>query len=249
MPDTRRAPRARTQNASSVTATPDHVREDSSGKRAPTLLVAGFAFAMLVGQIAAKAVSRYWPLWLLVGLALVGGTIMRRAVAAGKREATGERDRLEAIAEAKRHRDLATLDKMSGQVFEGHVTALCLRDGLEVVRAGGGAGDLGADVIARAPDGRLIVIQCKRYKAEAAVSGPDMQRFLGTVRTVHNADVPVFVTTARRFTRQARQLAVSHDVILMDRNRLALWNGGSNLIPFLSMPPIGQGIERPAMTT
>lgn len=249
MPAPRRAPRARAHNAAPVTAMPDHAREEASGRRAPTLLIVGFVLAMLVGQIAANAVSRYWPLWLLLGLALVGGAIMRRAIIVGNREATGERDRLEAIAEAKRHRDLATLDKMSGQAFEGHVTGLCLRDGLEIVRDGGGAGDLGADVIARAPDGRLIVIQCKRYKAESAVSGPDMQRFLGTVRTVHNADVAVFVTTARRFTRQARQLAVSHDVILMDRNRLALWNSGSNLIPFLSMPPIGQGVYRPTTTT
>ena len=242
MPDTRRAPRPRTQNTHPATAIPAPPELHSGSGRTAVLLIAAFALAMLIGQIAAHAVSRYWPLWLLAGVVLAGGAILRRAVAAGRIEATGERDRLEAIAEVQRHRDVAALDKMTGPAFERHVAGLCLRDGLEIVRDGGGAGDLGADVIARAPDGRLIVIQCKRYKAENSVSGPDMQRFLGTVRTVHNADVPLFVTTARRFTRQARQLAVSHDVILIDRNRLALWNGGSNLVPFLSMPPIGRGI-------
>jgi restriction system protein len=226
------------------TAIPDDGPRRRSGVgRTPVVLISAFIVAMLAGQIAAHAVSRYWPLWLLTGLAIIGGTVLRRAAAAGRVEAAGERDRLEAIAEAQRHRDLAALDRMTGPAFEKHVANLCRRDGLEIVRDGGGAGDLGADVIARAPDGRLIVIQCKRYKAEAPVSGPEMQRFLGTVRTVHNADVPVFVTTARRFTRQARQLAVSHNVILMDRNRLALWNSGSNLVPFLSMPPIGEGIR------
>lgn len=242
MPDAQRTPRPRAQSTYPATAIPERPERQSGGGRTTVLLIVTFALAMLIGQIALNAVSRFWPLWLLAGVVIAGGAVLRRAVTAGRVESAGERDRLEAIAEAQRHRDLAALDKMTGAAFERHVASLCLRDGLELVRSGGGAGDLGADVIARAPDGRLIVIQCKRYKAENAVSGPDMQRFLGTVRTVHNADVPVFVTTARRFTRQARQLAVSHDVILMDRNRLALWNSGSNLVPFLSMPPIGQGI-------
>jgi restriction system protein len=121
------------------------------------------------------------------------------------------------------------------------------RDGLTIERAGGGAGDLGADVIATTPDERRIVIQCKRYQPHAAVSGPDMQRFLGTAHTVHHADTAVLVTIARRFTRQAQELAVSHRVILVNRDRLALWNSGTtNLTALLAMPPIGSGVKATA---
>lgn len=217
--------------------------DSSAGSAKPWwLLGAVILVAGLVGQIAVHAVSRFWPLWLLALAALPLGRILQRATAAGRIEASGERDRLEAVAEARRHQELTALDKMTGSMFERHVANLCVRDGLAVERGGGGAGDLGADVIARLPDGRLVVIQCKRYKPDTPVSGPDMQRFLGTVRTVHHADFPVFVTTSRRFTRQARELAVSHNVILMDRNRLGLWNSGAELLPFLSMPPIGRGV-------
>jgi restriction system protein len=152
----------------------------------------------------------------------------------GQREAAGERERRAGIAEADRHRQLASLDAMTGTDFERHVANLCLRDGLEIVQSGGGAGDLGADVIANLPDCRRVVIQCKRYKASGSVTGPEMQQFLGTVRAEHGADVALFVTTARRFTQQATDLAGRHQVYLIQRDRLAFWNNGTPLPSLLS---------------
>lgn len=66
----------------------------------------------------------------------------------------------------------------------------------------GGSGDLGADVIARAPDGRRIVLQAKRYRDGRSVGSQDVQRFGGTAHTIHGADVAAVVTTAHTFTRK-----------------------------------------------
>lgn len=209
----------------------------------PAAVVVAAAVILL---LTLHAVSALWPVWLVaVALVVLGGRLSTR-VREGRGAAAAEQVRREAIADAERHRELTALDTMTGTAFERHVANLCRRDGLTVERAGGGAGDLGADVIAATPDGRRIVIQCKRYQPQAAVSGPDMQRFLGTAHTVHSADVAVVVTTAQRFTRQAQELAVSRGVILVNRDRLALWNSGSSLIPFLDMPPIGSGVRTAA---
>jgi restriction system protein len=172
-----------------------------------------------------------------VGFAL--GVYVRIARAAGRREEALEKARLEELARAARDRSLQSLDSLNGTAFERFVAGLCARDGFKVVQSAGGPGDLGADVIAIAPDGRRIVIQCKRYKPGNAVPGPDMQKFLGTVRTVHHADVPVFVTTAWRFTRQSKELAAAHGVVLIHRDLLGHWNNGISLERFL--PAVGAG--------
>jgi restriction system protein len=191
---------------------------------------------LLALEVSMRALSRFWLLWLLlVVLAVLLGS-GRRLYQAGQREAAAEQDRLAEIEAARRSQTLESLDVMSGTAFERHVARLCLRDGFVLEQDGGGAGDLGADVIVRTPDGRRVVIQCKRYKPEHAVPGPDMQRFLGTVRNVHRADVAVFVTTAWKFTRQSRTLAENHDVVLIDRDRLGFWNTGMSLHRFLPHP-------------
>ena len=69
--------------------------------------------------------------------------------------------------------------------FEHALAALCRRDGGTEVRVVGEAGDLGADVIARAPDGRCIVLQAKRYRNTRSSGSQDVQRFGGTARTIH----------------------------------------------------------------
>ncbi len=186
--------------------------------------------AAIIGAVALSAVAPAlaW-LWWLVASSGVVWAVLSRPIARGRLAAAAERERLAGIAEAERHRLLSSLDTMNGPRFEWHVAQLCLRDGLHVVQAGGGRGDLGADVIANLPDGRRVVIQCKRYKPTGSVSGPEMQQFLGTVRAEHGADVALFVTTARRFTRQAQDLAGRHHVHLVHRDRLAFWNGGTPL--------------------
>jgi HJR/Mrr/RecB family endonuclease len=82
------------------------------------------------------------------------------------------------------------------------------------VRADGGAGDLGADVSGHTADGRRVVVQCKRYAADRAVTGPQMQTFIGMARLQHHADVVVLATTGR-LTAQAAELAREHDVEIL----------------------------------
>ncbi|MFJ8741473.1 restriction endonuclease [Embleya sp. NPDC127516] len=122
----------------------------------------------------------------------------------------------------------AAVDAMTGAGFEEHVAELCRRDGCRDVVVSGGAGDLGADVVARLPDGRSLVIQCKRLGRTRAVGSPDMQRFVGTARPVHHADVAVLVTNSR-FTAPARRLARAQDIVTLDRRALGRWMAGSEL--------------------
>ncbi|WP_370380995.1 restriction endonuclease [Catenulispora sp. GAS73] len=180
------------------------------------------------------------PGWPLIGLAMVLaalGKVLTPMFQAGRAEQAAEAGRLADLERAARHQSLEGIDAMSGSEFEHFVAGLCHRDGFTVFQHRGGTGDLGADVVALAPDGRRIVIQCKRYKPGNPVPGPDLQRFLGTARAVHKADVPVFVTTAWRYTKQSRELADSQQVVLIDRDLLSHWNNGISLDKYLPAAP------------
>ncbi|WP_199572714.1 restriction endonuclease [Streptomyces murinus] len=106
--------------------------------------------------------------------------------------------------------------------FEHAIAALCERDGCRAVRVVGGAGDLGADVIATTPDGRRIVIQCKRYAPRMKVGSPDLQRFGGTCYSVHRAQVAAVVTTST-FTEPAVGYGVRQGIRLVDSSALTRW--------------------------
>jgi hypothetical protein len=118
---------------------------------------------------------------------------------------------------------------LPGPAFERLVAGLLARDGCEGVEVSGGAGDRGADVTAITPGGHRVVVQCKAYRTRP-VGDPDMQRFLGTVRHVHNAEIPLFVTTSR-FTAPAALLARDHGIQLVDGPRLAAWQDGAWSLP------------------
>ena len=120
---------------------------------------------------------------------------------------------------------------MTGTQFEERIQLLLEDDGCEDVRVVGGAGDRGADLTAISPYGDRIVVQCKRYKAANPVRDPEMQRFLGTARQVHNAAIPLFVTTSR-FTLPAQRLAREHGIVLVDGLALDAWMaGGPSPVP------------------
>ncbi|MFG1642245.1 restriction endonuclease [Amycolatopsis sp. NPDC049252] len=95
----------------------------------------------------------------------------------------------------------------------------------------GRAGDLGADVVAFAPDGRKIVLQAKRFAVTHNVTGPDLQRFGGTCYTVHGARVAAVVTTST-FTKQAREYAAHHGIRLFDARGLAAWASRTGPAPW-----------------
>ncbi|MYW04724.1 restriction endonuclease [Streptomyces sp. SID3343] len=146
-----------------------------------------------------------------------------------------ERREWSAHAEASRQtriRSLSAVDALTGAEFEQHVAELCRRDGCLDVEVSGGAGDLGADVVGALPDGRKLVIQCKRYAPSRSVGSPDMQRFVGTARPVHEADVAVLVASCR-FTAPARDLAHDQDIVTVDRELLGQWMAGTGLAAIL----------------
>ncbi|MFI6038572.1 restriction endonuclease [Streptomyces sp. NPDC051315] len=115
--------------------------------------------------------------------------------------------------------------------FEEAIADLCVRDGCTDVEVVGGAGDLGADVLAVAPDGRRVVIQCKRYADGHKVGSQDMQRFGGTCFTVHAADVAVVVTTSD-FTAPAAEYAEQCAIVCVDAERLGEWQSGTGPRPW-----------------
>ncbi|MFJ7586413.1 restriction endonuclease [Streptomyces sp. NPDC097617] len=106
--------------------------------------------------------------------------------------------------------------------FEHAIAALCARDGCLQVEVVGGAGDLGADVIAMTADGLRVVVQCKHYGEAHRVGSQDLQRFGGTCFAVHEADVAVVVTTSS-FTAPAQEYAAACGIVCVDGDDLAAW--------------------------
>ncbi|UNO38461.1 restriction endonuclease [Streptomyces sp. MST-110588] len=121
--------------------------------------------------------------------------------------------------------------RMDADEFESAVAGLCERDGCQDVRVVGGANDLGADVVATAPDGRAVVIQCKRYSATNKVGSQDLQRFGGTCFAVHGAEVAAFVTTST-FTDPAADYARQCGILCYDLRALTGWATGTGPAPW-----------------
>ncbi|MEV8550609.1 restriction endonuclease [Streptomyces glaucescens] len=135
------------------------------------------------------------------------------------------------------HVDYAAL---SADGFEQAVADLCARDGCTQVEVVGGAGDLGADVLAWAPDGRRVVIQCKRYGDDNKVGSQDLQRFGGTCYTVHEADVAIVVTTSD-FTAPAEEYAAQCGIVCVNHEGLRAWSEGRAAGPWAGVPDGGTG--------
>ncbi|MFI5688013.1 restriction endonuclease [Streptomyces sp. NPDC051636] len=123
-------------------------------------------------------------------------------------------------------------DALDPDEFEQTIAALCERDGCSPVEVVGGAGDLGADILAVTPDGRRVVIQCKRYGATNRVGSEDLQRFGGTCYTVHEADVAVVVTTSG-FTAPAAEYAELCGIVCVDRRALRAWSDNTGPAPWI----------------
>ncbi|MET7370803.1 restriction endonuclease [Streptomyces sp. NPDC005566] len=181
---------------------------------------------------------------LLVALAVVAaGVVVTGLVRAGRREAQAEKARLAEEARRRARRSLDTVWAMNDRQFEEYVAELCRRDGCTDVKRVGGAGDLGADVTGRLPDGRRLVIQCKRYAKHRTVGSRDLQTFNGTARAEHQADAPVLVASCV-FTKPARAFAARHGLCLIDINLLGFWNSGTPLTAFLDLDISRSGTNR-----
>ncbi|MFG2888505.1 restriction endonuclease [Streptomyces sp. NPDC048248] len=120
---------------------------------------------------------------------------------------------------------------MDADQFEDAVARLCERAGCEDVSVVGGANDLGADILATAPDGRVLVIQCKRYTDSNKVGSEEVQRFGGTCFAVHQAEVAVVVTTSA-FTEPAAEYADRCGILCFDNDDLTAWAAGVGPAPW-----------------
>lgn len=191
-------------------------------------------------------IAVFWSaIWMyvvgLVAVAVVGGSawwLWRRDRMVRGRDRAWRRE--DAVAAG--HRSLAEVDTMTGTRFEDHVADLCRRDGCTDVRRVGGAGDQGADVVGRLPDGRAMVVQCKRYAPSATIANRELRDLLGS-RVHFEADVAIFVTTTR-FSRPATEFALKHGILAVHRDLLGLWNSGASLGSLLDVNGSGQGDAR-----
>ncbi|GAA1365983.1 restriction endonuclease [Streptomyces beijiangensis] len=140
------------------------------------------------------------------------------------------------------HRTLAEVDVMTGTEFEDLVADLCRRDGCTEVRRVGGSHDNGADVLGRLPDGRAMVVQCKRYAPSAVIASREVRDLLGA--KVHfEGDVAIFVATTR-FSRPSEEFAVKHGILAIHRDHFGLWNNGASLESLVHVNGAGQGDKR-----
>lgn len=177
-------------------------------------LAGAFGAVGLLSLVAAYLGRHPWVLAVVVLVVLAaaggGGWLVRV-----RRDATQRRA-------AALTSSIAMADGLTGTQFEHWTAALMRRTGFGRVEVCGGAGDLGADIIAVGPGRCRVVAQCKCLRADRAVGSPDVQRFAGTARAVHRADIAVIVTTGR-FSRPAVDAAARLGITLVDRRALAVW--------------------------
>lgn len=100
-----------------------------------------------------------------------------------------------------------------GGEFEVAMGAFLRHFGWLNVQELGGSGDNGADILATAPDGRLVVIQCK-FARGAKVGSPVVRSVIGA-RVIYSADGAVVATTGS-FTGPALALAAEMGVECWD---------------------------------
>ncbi|GAA1949354.1 restriction endonuclease [Kitasatospora viridis] len=126
---------------------------------------------------------------------------------------------------------LAEYHRMTATQFERALADLCRRDGCTRVKVVGGAGDLGADVIAMTPAGQRLVLQAKRYAPSTKVGSGDMQKVGGTARQIHGADIAAVVTTST-FTRHALDYSRRLGIRTYDGTALAGWASRTGPAPW-----------------
>ncbi|MET7504147.1 restriction endonuclease [Streptomyces microflavus] len=137
--------------------------------------------------------------------------------------------------------DYAQLDPYA---FEEAVAELCRRDGCADAEVVGGAGDLGADVLATTPDGRRLVVQCKRYGPDNRAGSQELQRFGGTCYAVHGADIALVVSTGG-FTEPALDYAEQCAILCYGPEELAAWSEGGAPPPWAALEEQDAGLSAP----
>lgn len=176
-----------------------------------------FAALVTAGTLLSAVVYLARHPWVLAAVAGAAVIVGACGVWLVQRRHEAERRRIAVLTAS-----VAMCDGLTGPQFEHWVAALMRRTGFSQVQVRGGAGDLGADIVAFGDGRRRVVVQCKCLRADRAVGSPDIQRFAGTARTLHGADIAVVVTTGR-FSRPAVEAAARLGIALVDRRALAAW--------------------------
>lgn len=173
-------------------------------------VILALVVALMVGAWVAQSAARpmLWVTGALVGAFLVWW-IRGRWLRARERRA------LERV-------DLSEVDVMTGVEFEEHVAMLMRVNDYTAVTVVGGADDGGADVLGRAPDGREVVVQCKRWNHP--VPPNDVRAFIGVLHSGYEGYEGIFVSSSG-FTRAAAAQGEGH-MVLVDRDALARWMSG-----------------------
>ncbi|WP_027927966.1 restriction endonuclease [Amycolatopsis benzoatilytica] len=201
-----------------------------------SVLALGIAAGLLGGVVLVAGLVVAHPVISIVGFLAIAAAAVTGVVLRYRSRARAELARATAARQAYeleviRSQEIARYHMMGAPEFEEALAFLCARDGCAYAERVGRAGDLGADVIATAPDGRKIVIQAKRYVPTNKVTGPDLQRFGGTCYSVHGAHIAAVITTST-FTQQARQYAAHHGIRLFDADALAAWASRTGPAPW-----------------
>ncbi|MEV0122670.1 restriction endonuclease [Streptomyces sp. NPDC050703] len=120
--------------------------------------------------------------------------------------------------------DLERIDELHHSQFEQLIADLLNRDGYRIIRSGGGAGDMGADVLATDPLGRFVMVQAKHFTGGGgSVGQPVVQHLYGGCMATHPSTLPVVVTNGR-LTGGAKVWAAEHSrARLIGREELRRW--------------------------
>ncbi|WP_338054049.1 restriction endonuclease [Streptomyces spiramenti] len=200
---------------------------------------AAVAAAAVVGGVVLLFWERLWPFVAAAAVVGAAGAGAWWAWRTHRRLRTGDarwrhQDRL-----AVSHRSVATVDGMDETEFEHLTAGLLRRDGCTGVERIGGSGDRGVDVLGRLPDGRRLIVQCKRYAPGRSVTSPDIIRLVGS--TVHYGAEIAMVVTTTRLTGPAVKDAARHDVVTISRDHLGHWLNGASLSALMQVSEGGHG--------
>ncbi|MEU4714467.1 restriction endonuclease [Micromonospora purpureochromogenes] len=179
------------------------------------LVLGAIAVLVVLGTVV-DFVKRH-PYWSAFLASLVAAGVVAVGVAVSKQRARERAD------QAQRDRLIAVTDAMSGPEFEQWFARLLVVSGFRQVKVCGGAGDRGADVTAIAPDGRRLVVQCKRQSISNRVGSAAIQRFAGTCRDIHGGEICMLVTNSLFTAGDGIQLARQLNITLVDRHALETW--------------------------